>query len=34
MILPCYHYHGRLIWGLTLGMMDELLAVVARLVES
>jgi 8-oxo-dGTP pyrophosphatase MutT (NUDIX family) len=23
--LPCYHYEGRLIWGLTLKMLDELL---------
>jgi 8-oxo-dGTP pyrophosphatase MutT (NUDIX family) len=24
--LPCYHYQGRLIWGLTLHMLDHLLA--------
>ena len=23
--LPCYRYHGHLIWGLTLGMADDLL---------
>ena len=25
--LPCYHYQGRRIWGLTLKMLDELVAV-------
>jgi 8-oxo-dGTP pyrophosphatase MutT (NUDIX family) len=25
MTLPCYHYQGRTIWGLTLRMVDELL---------
>lgn len=28
--LPCYHYEGRRIWGLTLKMVDELLDVEAR----
>lgn len=27
MSLPCYHYEGRTIWGLTLRMIDELLAL-------
>jgi 8-oxo-dGTP pyrophosphatase MutT (NUDIX family) len=27
--LPCYRYHDHLIWGLTLGMVDELLSLVA-----
>ena len=27
--LPCYHYHGRRIWGLSLRMLDELLDLVA-----
>ena len=27
--LPCYHYRGKLIWGLTLRMLDEMLEVVA-----
>jgi 8-oxo-dGTP pyrophosphatase MutT (NUDIX family) len=26
--LPCYRYHDHLIWGLTLGMVDELLSLV------
>ena len=26
--LPCYRYQDRLIWGLTLGMVDELLSLV------
>lgn len=26
--LPCYRYQGHLIWGLTLGMVDELLSLV------
>ena len=26
--LPCYHYEGRLIWGLTLKMLDELLELL------
>ena len=26
--LPCYRYHEHLIWGLTLGMVDELLSLV------
>lgn len=26
--LPCYHFRGHLIWGMTLGMVDELLAIV------
>jgi 8-oxo-dGTP pyrophosphatase MutT (NUDIX family) len=25
--LPCYRFHGHLIWGMTLGMVDELLAL-------
>jgi 8-oxo-dGTP pyrophosphatase MutT (NUDIX family) len=28
--LPCYHYRDHLIWGLTLGMVDELLSLVSR----
>jgi 8-oxo-dGTP pyrophosphatase MutT (NUDIX family) len=27
--LPCYRYRGHLIWGMTLGMVDELLSLVA-----
>ena len=27
--LPCYRYRGRLIWGMTLGMVDELLSLVS-----
>jgi 8-oxo-dGTP pyrophosphatase MutT (NUDIX family) len=27
--LPCYRYQDHLIWGLTLGMVDELLSLVA-----
>ena len=27
--LPCYRYRGHLIWGLTFGMVDELVEVVA-----
>ncbi len=27
--MPCYHYRGRQIWGLSLRMLDELLAIVA-----
>ena len=27
--LPCYRYEGRLIWGLTLGLLDELLDALA-----
>lgn len=27
--LPCYRWHDRVIWGLTLRMVDELLALVA-----
>lgn len=26
--LPCYHFRGHLIWGMTLGMVDELLSLV------
>jgi 8-oxo-dGTP pyrophosphatase MutT (NUDIX family) len=26
--LPCYRYQGHLIWGMTLGMVDELLSLV------
>jgi len=26
--LPCYHYHGKMIWGLSLAMVTELLRVV------
>ena len=25
--LPCYRYEGHLIWGMTLGMVDELLSL-------
>lgn len=28
--LPCYHYQGRTIWGLTLKMVDELLDIDTR----
>jgi 8-oxo-dGTP pyrophosphatase MutT (NUDIX family) len=28
--LPCYHYRDHLIWGMTLGMVDELLSLVSR----
>ncbi len=28
-VLPCYRWHGRVIWGLTFGMVDELLEVIA-----
>lgn len=28
--LPCYHYEGRIIWGLTLGMLDELVKVLMK----
>lgn len=28
--LPCYHYEGRTIWGLTLKMVDELLDIESR----
>jgi 8-oxo-dGTP pyrophosphatase MutT (NUDIX family) len=27
--LPCYRYEGRVIWGLTLGLLDELLDALA-----
>jgi hypothetical protein len=30
LLLPCYRYQGRLIWGLTLGMLDELLELLAH----
>jgi 8-oxo-dGTP pyrophosphatase MutT (NUDIX family) len=26
--LPCYHYEGRTVWGLTLKMLDELVSLV------
>ena len=28
--LPCYRYRDHLIWGMTLGMVDELLSLVSR----
>jgi len=28
--LPCYHFRDHLIWGMTLGMVDELLSLVSR----
>ena len=28
--LPCYRYQDHLIWGMTLGMVDELLSLVSR----
>jgi len=28
--LPCYFYEGRRIWGLSLSMLDELMALVGR----
>lgn len=28
--LPCYRYRGRLIWGLTLGMVDNLLSLIPK----
>jgi 8-oxo-dGTP pyrophosphatase MutT (NUDIX family) len=30
LVMPCYRYNGRLIWGLTLRMLDELLALFAN----
>lgn len=30
MPLPCYRWDGRIIWGLTLGMLDSLLAALRR----
>jgi len=30
MILPCYRFEGRVIWGLTLGMLDHLLDALRR----
>jgi 8-oxo-dGTP pyrophosphatase MutT (NUDIX family) len=30
MLLPCYRFEGHLIWGLTLKMVDELLARIPR----
>lgn len=32
--LPCYRYQGRVIWGLTLKMVDELLGVLGSLPPS
>ncbi len=32
--LPCYHYGGRVIWGLTLRVLDELLEALARTGEN
>lgn len=29
MTLPCYHFEGRVIWGLTLKMVDELMSLLA-----
>lgn len=29
LVMPCYRYNGRIIWGLTLRMLDELLAPFA-----
>ncbi|HUK11739.1 MAG TPA: CoA pyrophosphatase [Thermoanaerobaculaceae bacterium] len=28
--MPCYRYRGRVIWGLTLHMLDDLLAAIGR----
>lgn len=28
--LPCYRYQGHLIWGLTLGMVDDLLSLTSQ----
>jgi len=28
--LPCYHYKGRRIWGLSLRMLDELLSLIEK----
>jgi 8-oxo-dGTP pyrophosphatase MutT (NUDIX family) len=28
MLLPCYRFEGRVIWGLTLGMLDDLFAAL------
>lgn len=28
--LPCYRYRGHLIWGLTLGMVDDLLSLIPK----
>jgi len=31
--MPCYDYEGRIVWGLTLRMVDELLSLVGRDVD-
>jgi hypothetical protein len=30
LLLPCYRFEGRVIWGLTLGMLDDLFAALRR----
>jgi 8-oxo-dGTP pyrophosphatase MutT (NUDIX family) len=30
LLLPCYRFEGRVIWGLTLGMLDDLVAALRR----
>jgi 8-oxo-dGTP pyrophosphatase MutT (NUDIX family) len=30
LVMPCYRYNGRVIWGLTLRMLDELLSLFAN----
>ena len=32
-VLPCYHYKGKQIWGMSLRMLDELLELVGGLVS-
>jgi hypothetical protein len=29
LVMPCYRFEGRVIWGLTLHMLDELLGLLA-----
>jgi len=30
LVMPCYRFEGRVIWGLTLHMLDELLELLAE----
>jgi hypothetical protein len=30
MVMPCYRFQGRVIWGLTLHMLDELLGLLSK----
>ena len=32
--LPCFRYEGRLIWGLTFGMLDELMGLLPKMSDS